>query len=104
MGMEFFTTDLDGMTLINPPEEERRAILRSVLDDPDADYPEVYLTTDDGDVIGYRSGGVLFQEEDGEIVRIIPDVDLDTAARAWDCLAGGNADGLDSLPWQPAGD
>lgn len=102
--MGFFTTDLDGVTLINPSEEERRGILRSVLDDPDADYPEVYLTTDDGEVIGYRSGSVLFQEEDGEIVRVIRDADIDTAARAWTMLAAGNAEALDSLPWQAAGD
>jgi hypothetical protein len=102
--MDFFTTDLDGVTLINPPEEERRAILRSVLDDEDADYPEVYLTTDDGDVIGYRAGEVLFQEEDGEIIRMIREADVDLAARAWSWLAAGNTDGLDSLPWQPAED
>lgn len=100
--MEFFTTDLDGVTLINPTLEEQRAVLRTVLDDPDADYPEVYLTTDNGDVIGYRSGGVLFQEEDGEIARVIPDVDIDTAAKAWAWLSRGNFDELDTLPWQSA--
>ena len=97
--MEFFTTDLDGLTLINPSREDRRRILESVQKDPDADYPEVYLTTEDGTVIGYRTGGVLFQEEDGEISRIITDASVDAAEKVWTALATGREDALEDLPW-----
>ncbi|NDV61412.1 hypothetical protein G0Q06_03005 [Puniceicoccales bacterium CK1056] len=97
--MEFFTTDLNGLTLINPEREDRRHILESVLQDPDADYPEVYLTTDVGIVIGYRTGGVLFQEEDGEITRLIADCSLDAAEKVWTALATGREEALDELPW-----
>lgn len=99
--MEFFTTDLNGITLINPGESERRAVLQSVLEEPEADYPEVYLTVRDGPVIGYRPGGTLFMEEDGEIVRIIRGADLDAACRVWNLLVAGDNDALEALPWEP---
>lgn len=98
-GMDFFTTDLDGVTLINPDEDARRAILESVGAETDADYPEVYLTSGDGVVLGYRTGGVLFQEEEGEIVRLIRGVDIGMAARAWSMLAAGDEEALEGLPW-----
>ena len=97
--MEFFTTDLEGVTRINPDEDARRAILESVLAGPDADYPEVYLTSADGVVLGYRAGGMLFQEEDGDIIRLIRGVDAGLAARAWTWLAAGNGEALEGLPW-----
>lgn len=98
--MEFFTTDLNGLTLINPEREDRRQLLESVLKEPDADYPEVYLTTDEGTVIGYRTGGVLFQEEDGEITRFIADCSVELADKVWTALATGREEALDDLPWQ----
>lgn len=97
--MEFFTTDLDGVTVINPSKEERRRVLESVIEDPDADYPEVYLTTDDGTVLGYRTGGVIFEEEDGEIVRLMADVSVDAAEKVWTALVTGRRDALEDLPW-----
>jgi hypothetical protein len=97
--MEFFMTDLNGLTLINPSREDRLQILKSVAEEPDSDYPEVYLTTNEGTVIGYRTGGVLFQEEDGEIVRIITDASVDAAEKVWTALATGREEALDELPW-----
>lgn len=97
--MEFFTTDLNGLTLINPDREDRRRILESVLEDPEADYPEVYLTTEAGTVIGFRTSGVLFQEEEGEITRILPNCSIEAAEKVWTALTSGREEALDELPW-----
>lgn len=99
-GMEYFTTDLEGLTLLNPTEAQLRAVLQSVMDDPEADYPEVYLTTAAGEVMGFGAHGLLFQEEDGEIVRVIRGVGLEDALHAWQALAGGQLETLEALPWK----
>ena len=98
--MEFFTTDLDGLTEINPTKARRREILQSVLEDCDADYPEVYLTIRNGPVIGYRQDGCLLWEEAGVVVRILPRVDLKEAQQAWSRAITGNWPALEALPWR----
>lgn len=98
--MEFFTTDLHGVTLIDPPVGERRRILRSTQEETDSEYPEVFLTTGDGTVLGYGSSGMLFQEEAGEIIRVAPGVDPELAEQAWNFLIEGDLASLEALPWQ----
>lgn len=98
--MDYFTTDIDGLSLINPSEEEMRGLLEAAEATPDADYPEVYLTNAEEDVIGYRCGGTLFLEEAGEIVRIIRGVSLSGALRAWVSFAKGETETVESLPWE----
>ena len=98
--MEFFTTDSSGVTLVNPGPRERRQVLESVLEDPDADYPEVFLTMEGGDVLAYRSGGVLVWERDGEVIATLAGMDLAAACAAWDWLVAGELDKLRSLPWR----
>jgi len=98
-GMEFFTTDQDGVTLIEPDAEARSRILESVLHSA-ADYPEVYLTHQRGVVLGYRSGGYLIREEDGEVIGVLSPASIETATQAWTSLATSDFDSLDSLPWR----
>lgn len=100
--MQFFTTDADGLTLVDPGEAQRRRILETVEEDADADYPEVYLTFADGLVLGYRQGGYLSWEESGELVRVAGPVNLQTAIKAWNYAVCGDLASLRALPWREA--
>jgi len=99
--MDFFTTDLNGVTLIEPEEVDRSGILKTVEDSHD-DYPEVYLTHQSGTVVSYRRGGFLIREDQGEVSGIISSGSMDLAKSAWDYLSKGDIAGLDSLPWEEA--
>ena len=98
--MDFFTTDGNGVTRVNPGPRERGQVLESVLDDSGMDYPEVYLTVEGGDVLGYRSGGVLVWEQEGEVIATLAGVDVAAAREAWDWLVAGERDKLRGLPWR----
>ena len=97
--MEYFTTDLDGVTRMAPGSLERRKILQSVQDAADADYPEVYLNTRKGIVLGYRAGGILLWEQVGLVTRTASGIDLNKATEAWTWLVEGDMSALESLPW-----
>ena len=101
--MEFFTTDLDGITRMAPGPVERRAILASVEEAEGMDYPEVYLTSATGVVLGYRAGGILVWEEGGEVRMTMAGVAPNQAAEAWTLLAGGEWEALKALPWRIEG-
>jgi hypothetical protein len=98
--MDFFTTDLDGITLMVPGPVDRREILLSVQQESDADYPEVYLNARNGIVIGYRAGGILLWEEAGRVTRTASGIDLNKAAEAWTWLVEGELSHLEALPWE----
>ena len=98
--MDFFTTDIDGVTHMSPGPVERRDILASVADARDAAHPEVFLTTRDGTAMGYRSGGILTWEEQGRVRQTLKDVDLNRAAEVWSWLVKGDKGALASLPWE----
>jgi ribosomal protein L16 Arg81 hydroxylase len=100
--LEFFTTDLDGITLVNPGEPERRRILESVTMESGSDFPEVYLSLEKGPVISYRAGGCLLWEENGEVRQFINGVTVEAALKAWNQLASGNLAALNDLPWESA--
>ena len=86
--MEFFTTDINGVTQINPDAAVRRRVLASV-EDSDADYPEVYLSCGGGLSIGYRAGGWMTWEQDGEVVKTQSGVSLGKAGQIWNEAAKG---------------
>ena len=98
--MKFFTTDAAGITLIDPAEAERLRILESVEMDADADFPEVFLAVQGGLVIGYRQGGYLSWEEEGELLRVAGPVDLPAAILAWNWAISGDMKSLLSLSWR----
>jgi hypothetical protein len=97
--MKYFTTDQEGITLVDPSSDERLRLLESVLINTSADFPEVFLTGSDGNVLGYRSDGCLFWEEAGIVSKFIPRTDVQEAIRAWDLLISSGKAGLDSLDW-----
>jgi hypothetical protein len=98
--MDFFTTDLEGITRMSPGVVERREILASVEGARDLAHPEVFLTSRDGIAIGYRTGGILTWEEQGSVRQTLRDVDLNRAAEVWTWLASGDTTALQSLPWE----
>ena len=98
--MDFFTTDLNGITEMSPELEARRSILETVQKEPDEDYPDVWLNSGDGIALGYGAGEILLWEENAEIIKMLPDVAIDKAAEAWTLLAGGEYSELEKLPWQ----
>ena len=85
---------------MNPGVAERKAVLESIEEAHEADYPEVYLTGKQGLVIGYRVGGYLFWEEAGEVMKTLSGVDLELAEQAWSWLAEDNLSELEALSWQ----
>ncbi len=98
--MQYFTTDLDGVTMVDPPAGVRRQILASVDKEEEADYPEVFLTVPSMVVLAYRRGGYLLWENEGEVVRSMAGVGLDRAEEAWSLAVEGNLDALEALPWR----
>lgn len=98
--MKFFTTDVAGITLVNPNSSQRREVLQSLEDGIDADYPEVFLNLDSGVVLGYRSGGFLAWEEDGEVTRYLQAVSPEKAEQIWDWLVSGELEEIEALQWQ----
>jgi len=97
----YFSTDLDGITRVRPSRSQRRRILESVESAAEADFPEVFLTAGDGSTLAYRAGGYLVWESGNQAERVLPEAGLEVAERAWDLLAEGRRDELESLPWQP---
>ena len=99
--MKFFTTDQYGITLVEPTAEQREAVLRSILEDPEsADFPEAYLSGPGGVVVGYRSDGSLLYEASGTVTRYRPDTNLQTAMTAWTLLIKADWNGLDKMNWK----
>jgi len=97
--MKYFTTDQEGITLVDPNSDERLRLLESVLIETFADFPEVFLTGSDGNVLGYRSDGCLFWEVAGVVSKFIPNTDVQKAMCAWDLLINNGKAGLNSLCW-----
>ena len=83
-----------------PGAVERRDILASVEAAAGVDYPEVYLSANPGLVLGYRHGGILVWEEDGEVRRTMAGISINQAAEAWTLLATGQLEALQALPWE----
>ena len=99
--MKFFTTDPYGITLVEPSAEQREAVLRSVIEDPEPeDFPEAYLSGPGGVVVGYRSDGCLLYEAAGTVVRYRPHTDVQTAMAAWNLLIRADWNGLDKMNWK----
>ncbi|MEX0323850.1 MAG: hypothetical protein AB3N63_16945 [Puniceicoccaceae bacterium] len=98
--MQYFTTDIAGITLMNPDPSQRRDVLKSLEDGIDADYPEVFLNIDSGIVLGYRSGGFLAWEEEGEVTRYLEGISVEMAEQIWNWLIDDNQSGMESLDWQ----
>ena len=96
--MKYFSTDLGGVTLIEPDASRMRQILDTVANCTE-DYPEVFLTHSSGITISYRNGGILIREENEEVTGTLAGIHVEAALEAWQLLASNNLEELDGLPW-----
>jgi hypothetical protein len=103
--MKYFTTDLYGVTLVDPDADQRLDVLETAGKSIGEDYPDVYLTVAGSEpVLGYRKGGYLLWEEGGEVTRYLGNVDTNEAARIWSLLVDGDVSALEELPWVKSGE
>lgn len=104
MGL-YHSTDVDGITLLNPDRAQMRALLKS-LEDPDiqeCDHPDVSLTENEsGYSISVYPGGIMTLDNfDAPDVppRYLKVKDLDDCLKIWTYLATGQLNRVLSLPW-----
>lgn len=99
--MKWYSTDLDGLTEVDPDAEARRALLEEAeRHGAEAAYPEVFLGAAGWGTISYRAGGVMLweRETDGE-EWVLRGCSLSEASTIWEQLAAGDGAGLESWGW-----
>ena len=104
MGL-YHSTDLDGISILNPNEEQMEAILASLdsEDAEDASHPDVSLVHD---TIGWSlsvfiSGIVTLDNLDASEanLRYLDNISREEALLLWMKLAAGSIDSLLEHPW-----
>lgn len=102
----FHTTDIDGISELNPSSKKMREILAS-LDDPDTEseeYPDVSLVHDSSgwSLSAFPSGVVTFENLDDKdrAPRYIRNVSRDEAHRMWLELSRGEIESLNGRQWR----
>jgi hypothetical protein len=104
----YHTTDIDGITELNPPAAKLRALLKS-LDSPGAasvDHPDVALVHDPSgwSISVYPSGVVTLEnleDEDADPL-YMNKVSRNQAFELWQTLSLGRIEQLRQQPWQRA--
>lgn len=103
----YHTTDVDGISQINPTEEEMRSILRTLLD-PEIEmeeHPSVSLTHDasgwslsvyPNDVISIEN----LDDDADKFPEFLNNVSLEHALKLWRQLAEGQIAKIRTLDWQ----
>lgn len=105
----YHTTDLEGISILNPNEEQMEMVLMSLEtnDADDAPHPDVALTHDGSgwSLSVYASGVITFDNLDASegSLRYMDSMNLDTALELWLKLARGNIEGLLKLDWKLRG-
>lgn len=101
--MSYHTTDLHGITEINPPETLMRDILASLETDDTGDHPEVWLThLESGWCLTALPGGTLLLDNDthDDTPRRLRGLSLRQTLDLWKLLAAGHIRELLRHPWQ----
>lgn len=106
----YHSTDVDGITEINPDIDSLRALINS-LEDPalvDYDHPDVSLVHDDsGWSIAYYPNGIAVFEnlsDDDTSPRYQSHIRPDKALELWTMLADGEISALLAMRWQRQSD
>lgn len=100
--MKWYSTDLDGVTEVDPDAAARRALLEEAeRHGAEAAYPEVFLGAAGWGTISYRAGGVLLweRETDGE-EWVLRGCSLSEAAAVWEQLVAGDGAALERHAWE----
>jgi hypothetical protein len=99
--MAYHSTDVNGVTLINPDKRAMREIICSVFDADDSDYPDVSLMHESGWTLVYSDTKTLLLEnaekEDG--IRFMREVSPADTLKYWVLLSQGKIKSLLSLQW-----
>jgi hypothetical protein len=101
----FHTTDIDGVTELNPTAETMRVLLDSLdaAEAAEAEYPDVSLVHDGTgwSISVFPSGVVTFEnlDEPDEMPRFMTEVSRNKALALWLDLSRGRMDHLHSQPW-----
>lgn len=97
--MSYHTTDAFGVTHPHPPVARMRAILESVADSEDADFPDVSLIHDNGHVLTYTLDGHIIWETPEGLRRMQLNCPLPHALNLWQHLAKAELDSLEADNW-----
>ncbi len=104
----YHTTDLDGISIVNPDTDAMREVLTQ-LDSPaaeDADHPDVALVHDPSawSISVYPNGTVTLENlaADDE-PQYMHTISRPAALQLWQQLAQGQIEALQNQPWTPAG-
>ena len=106
----YHTTDVDGISLLNPDEQAMRDLLAQ-LDAPaagDAEHPDVSLVHDASawSLSVFPGGTVTFEnlEDEDAPPRYMTEVSRSDALRMWLELSRGEIEGLQRRDWRRDGD
>ncbi len=102
----YHSTDADGISLVNPTNEQMGALIQS-LKDPDIDeteYPDISLTHNaSGFSITLFPSGIATMENleaEDESPLYLSNVTEDQAMKLWQLLAAGDFPALNKCPWR----
>ncbi len=105
MGL-YHSTDVDGITILNPTRHQMRALIESVNDPEnlESEHPDVSLMDDDsGFAISIYPGGVAtldnFKDPD-DLPRFLTGLSPERSLELWNLLVDGHFVDLLNLPWQ----
>lgn len=103
MNADYHTTDLEGETALNPDPVTMRAVLASLREAEQADFPDVSLVHGSGWAITVNHHWTAILErspDDGTTPAVLSAGDLEGALGLWQRLARGEIDGLLAEPWE----
>jgi len=98
--MKAYSTDLRGVTLVDPDPRQRAEIIAEAAEAEESDYPEVFLSVPGIGTISYRYGGVMVweMEEGGECC--LRGCDAESAASIWTHCVRGETAALEAMAWE----
>jgi len=102
----YHSTDIDGVTIINPDIDQLRELIESLSEDEidDYDHPDVALVDDDSgwSISLYPNGTATLEnlEDADQSPRYRKGLRPEAALELWLMLADGELNSLLSMPWE----
>lgn len=102
--MAYNTTDLYGVTELNPTEARLEVLLQQLQEADEVEHPDVSLIHESGwSLSAYPNGTLLWENlemPETEKPRYLSAVPVEKVLEYWLCLARGQLSVLHALPWQ----
>lgn len=101
--MKWYSTDLDGLTEVDPDAKQRRAVLwEAERHGAEAAYPEVFLGAAGVGTVSYRVGGLMiWEQETGGMELLLRVAGPGEAEPVWEAVARRDLEALGSYSWEP---